>query len=154
MADEIADPATFRAAAAHLDQWLETQRAENPMVDALERGEPDEYRWYLRVRGEQKDVFTVWWTLRQRTLHYETYVLPAPEERAAEVYEFLLRRNRQIFGAAFCIGDEDACYLVGQIPIGQIDDGELDRILGTLWEWTERSFRPAMRLGFGDRFKG
>ena len=47
----------------------------------------DERRWFVRLRGEEKDVFTIWFTLRQRTLHYETYVMPAPEEN----HEALLR---------------------------------------------------------------
>ena len=44
----------------------------------------------------------------QRTVSYETYVMPAPEEDHARFYEHLLRRNRHFHGAAFCIGDEDA----------------------------------------------
>ena len=154
MADRLADPAEFAAAEALVDAWLARQLADNPAVAALDRGAPDEHRWYLRLRGEQKEVFTVWWTLGQRTLHYETYVMPAPEENQASVYEFLLRRNASIFGAAFNIGAEDAVYLAGQVPIGQLDEGELDRVLGTLWEWVERTFRPAMRLGYASRFGG
>ena len=35
------------------------------------------------MRGEEKDITTVWLTLGQRTLRYETYVMPAPEENHA-----------------------------------------------------------------------
>ena len=154
MSDRLATPEEFAAVERLVDEWLKRQLADNAMVAALDVGEPDEHRWYLRLLGEQKEVFTVWWTLGQRTLHYETYMMPAPEEEHAAVYEFLLRRNAGIFGAAFNIGDEDAIYLAGQVPIDQIDEGELDRILGTLWEWVERSFRPAMRLGYASRFRG
>lgn len=154
MADRVATPGEFSAAEALIDGWLERQLADNPSVAALERGEPGQHRWYLRLWGEEKEVFSIWWTLGQRTLHYETYVMPAPEENEAALYEFLLRRNAGMFGAAFTIGDEDGVYLAGQIPVGHIDEGELDRILGTLWEWVERTFRPAMRLGFASRFRG
>jgi hypothetical protein len=154
MADVVASGPEFDAAAQLVDAWLERQLAENPAVAALDRGEPGEHRWYLRLLGEEKEVFAVWWTLRQRTLHYETYVMPDPPENRGEVFELLLRRNARIFGAAFNIGDEDAVYLAGQVPLAQLDDGELDRILGTLWEWVERTFRPAMRLGFASRFTG
>jgi hypothetical protein len=81
-------------------------------------------------------------------------MMPAPEENQAAVYELLLRRNAKVFGAAFNIGDEDAVYLAGQIAVAHLDEGELDRILGTLWEWVERTFRPAMRLGYASRFVG
>jgi len=154
VADVVASAEQFAAVERLVDDWLRVQLAENPAVAALDVGEPGEHRWYLRLNGEQKEVFTIWWTLGQRTLHYETYVMPAPEENAAGVYELVLRRNTKIYGAAFNIGDEDAIYLAGQLALAQVDTGELDRILGTLWEWVERTFRPAMRLGFATRFRG
>lgn len=154
MADVVASAEQFAAVERLVDNWLRQQLAENPAVAALDVGEPGEHRWYLRLNGEQKEVFTIWWTLGQRTLHYETYVMPAPEENAAAVYELVLRRNAKVYGAAFNIGDEDAIYLAGQLALAQVDTGELDRILGTLWEWVERTFRPAMRLGFATRFRG
>lgn len=136
---------------ARIDGWLEHQLRENPAVAAIDRGAPSERRWYVRLRGEQKDTFTVWFTLRQRTLHYETYVMPAPEENHQAFYEHLLRRNRKLFGAAFAIGEEDAVFLAGQFPALGVDDAELDRILGSLYAWVEQFFRPALRIGFASR---
>jgi Putative bacterial sensory transduction regulator len=142
------------AVAARIEAWLERQRAENPMVAAVERDtESGERRWFVRVRGDEKDVFTIWFHLRQRTLHYETYVMPSPEENHAAFYEHLLRRNLKLYGGSFAIGDEDAIFLVGQIANDAVDDDELDRILGSLYEWTERFFRPAMRIGYASRFR-
>jgi hypothetical protein len=154
MADEIADPAALDALEARIDRWLRDQLEQNPVVAAVERGEPGERRWYVRVHGESKDVFSVWFTLRQRSLHYETYVMPAPEENHAELYEHLLRRNRKLHGATFCIGDEDAVFLVGAVPVHTVDEGELDRVLGSLYAYVEQCFRPALRIGFASRFAG
>ena len=151
MADEIVPPARLASVAATIDSWLETQLADNPSVAAVDR-EPGRPRWYVRLRGEEKEVFTVWLTLGQRTLQFETYVMPAPEENHAAFYEQLLRRNRGFNGMAFCIGDEDALYLLGQLPVGAVDEGELDRILGETYEYVERCFRPAMRVGYASRF--
>jgi hypothetical protein len=140
---------------AHIEGWLERQREENPVVAAVEKDtESGERRWFVRVKGEQKDVFTIWFHLRQRTLHYETYVMPAPEENHAAFYEHLLRRNLKLFGAAFAIGDEEAVFLVGQLPNHAVDDDELDRVLGSLYAWVEQFFRPALRIGFASRFGG
>lgn len=152
MADEIADAATLDALEAVIDGWLAEQLDENPVVAAVERGEPPERRWYVRVHGESKDVFTIWFTLRQRSLHYETYVMPAPEENHGEFYEHLLRRNRKLHGAAFCIGEEAAVFLAGSLPVHAVDDGELDRILGSLYAYVEQCFLPALRIGFASRF--
>ena len=71
------------------------------------------------MRGEEKDFITVWLTLGQRTLRYETYVMPAPEENAATVYENLLRRNERLVGAHFSIGVEDAVFLRGELPVSR-----------------------------------
>ena len=145
----------LRELEVRLDAWLATQLAENPVVAAVERDvESGERRWFVRVHGEEKDVFTIWFHLRQRTLHYETYVMPAAEENHAQLYEHLLRRNLKLYGAAFAIGEEDAVFLVGQLANEAISDDELDRLLGSLYQWVEQFFRPAMRIGYASRFTG
>ena len=135
-----------------ITEWLERQREENPVIAALDRGEPGERRWYVRLRGEQKEFITVWFVLGQRTLQFETYVAPAPEENHAAFFEHLLRRNRKLYGVAFAIGDEDAVFLVGQLDNAAIDEEELDRVLGSLYAWVEQYFQPALRIGFASRF--
>lgn len=150
-----ASPEQLDEVEARIDAWLAAEATTNPIIDAVERGEPGgERRWYVRVLGEQKDVFTIWLTLRQRSLHYETYVMPAPEENHAQLYEHLLRRNLKLRGATFAIGDEDAVYLVGETPVEAVGPDELDRIIGTLYAATEQCFRPALRIGFASRFRG
>ena len=145
----------LRALERQIDAWLARQLIDNPVVAAVERDtESGERRWFVRVQGEEKDVFTIWFHLRQRTLHYETYVMPAPEENHAAFYEHLLKRNLKLYGAAFAIGDEDAVFLVGQLANESVTDDELDRLLGSLYAWVEQFFRPAMRIGYAGRFKG
>ena len=135
-----------------LDGWLRTILEENPVVVAVDRGEPGERRWYVRMAGEEKDFTTIWFTLKQRALHIETYVMPAPEENHAQFYEHLLRRNDQLVGAHFSIGIEDAVFLRGELPLRALDRDELDRILGSLYAYVERCFRPALQIGFATRF--
>ena len=108
-------PEELDRARGRIDGWLAAQLEDNPVVAAVDRDGVGERRWFVRLHGEEKDVFTIWFHLRQRTLHYETYVMPAPEENHAEFYEHLLRRNLKLYGAAFAIGDEDAVFLVGQL---------------------------------------
>ena len=140
--------------AKRIEEWLERQRTENPVVAAVERDtESGERRWFVRVHGEEKDVFSIWFHLGQRTLHYETYVMPAPEENHAAFYEHLLRRNLKLYGAAFAIGAEDAVFLTGQLANESIDDDELDRVLGSLYMWVEQFFRPALHIGYASRFR-
>lgn len=134
-----------------IDGWLTDQLDENPAVAAVDPGEPGERRWYVRLVGEEKSTSTIWFTLGQRTLRYETYVMPAPEENHAAFYDHLLRRNLTLFGAAFAIGAEDAVFLVGQLPNTALDAHELDRVVGSLYAYVEQFFRPALRIGFASR---
>jgi hypothetical protein len=140
-----------------IDAWIDVLAAENPVIAAVDRGTSDETpygepRWYIRMLGEEKDFITVWLTLGQRTLRYETYVIPAPEENAAELSELLLRRNDTLVGAHFSIGGEDAIYLRGELPDVAVDGDELDRVLGTMYQTVEANFRPMLKIGFASRF--
>ena len=106
-----------RDALEGIDEWLASIAATSLPVEAIDRGRGRRARWYVRLRGEDKDFTTVWLTLGQRTLRYETYVMPAPEENAAALYEHLLRRNERLVGAHFSIGIEDAVFLRGELPV-------------------------------------
>ena len=125
--------------------------ATNPLLAAVDH-DADLHRWYVRMRGEEKAIITVWLTLGQRTLQYETYFMPAPEENTAACYEYLLRANTRLFAMRFAIGVEDAVYLVGQMPLPAVDDDELDRIIGSAYAYSEQYFRPAMSIGYASRF--
>lgn len=105
------------------------------------------HRWYLRFRGEEKDFITVWLTLRQRTLHHEAQFMPAPEANEEQVLRYLMRRNAELYAMAFCLGPEDAIYLVGRVPVALVDDDELDRIAGSSLVYVDDHFPTAMSLG-------
>jgi hypothetical protein len=149
-----ASPAELDALEAAVDGWLRRALADNPMLVAVDRGEPGERRWYVRLAGEDKDFTTIWFTLRQRALHFETYVMPAPEENEGEFYAHLLRRNLTFHGMAFAVGPEEAIFLVGALPLSSVSEPQLDRVIGSTWAYVERTFRPALRIGFASRFGG
>jgi len=115
---------------------------------AIDRAEGDEFRWYVRMSGEEKDFTTIWFTLGQRTLRYETYVMPAPEQNETLLYETVLRRNEKLVGAHFSIGLEDAIYLRGEIGLRALNESELDRIIGTLYATVELVFWPLLEIGY------
>lgn len=128
--------------------WLDELQVENPLIEAVDADETGERRWFVRLEGEERDHTTVWLHLRQRTLHHESYVLPAPVDDRARFYEHLLRRNTRLRGVAFAVGEEDANYLVGEIPHAGLGRDDIDRILALHHEAVERCFRPALQIGF------
>ena len=152
MPEQPSSPEELDEITALIDGWLAVQLDETPTVAAVDHGEPGERRWYVRLNGEEKSHTTIWFTLGQRTLHYETYVMPAPEENHAAVYEQALRRNDRLVGAHFAIGVEDALFLRGEMPLAWLDEAELDRIIGSLYSYTEQAFPSLVRLAFASKF--
>ena len=136
-----------------IDKWLDTQKQELPILREVVRDVEIPRRWYVRLEGEARDVSTVWLTLGQRTLKYETYFLPSPENNREKLFELLLRRNYELVGAQFGIGPEEAIFLTGELPFHAVDEHELDQILGSIWEFVERHWSAALRIGFSDRLK-
>ncbi len=137
-----------------IDEWLGELGAAHDHIVAVDRSPDDDVRWYVRMRGDDKDFTTVWLTLGQRTLRFETYVMPAPEENHAQLYEHVLRRNDRLVGARFSIGAEDAIFLRGEVAVAQVDLDALDHILGTLYAQVEQCFTGMIRIGFASRFPG
>lgn len=154
-----ASPDELGALGELIVRWAEGERATNDLVLAVDQlphsraGETGR-RWFVRLAGEEKQVTTVWFHLRERTLHVETQFMPAPEENREQVFEYLMRLNNKLFVLRFAIGDEDAVYLVGQLPWSAVDEDELDRLVGSAYAYTEQWFRPAMRLGYASKFRG
>jgi hypothetical protein len=148
---DVHDDGSLAVLERRIDEWLAGFAADNP-VAAIDRGEGPELRWYVRMRGEEKEYTTVWLTLGQRTLRYEAYVMPAPEENAQQLYENVLRRNTKLVGAHFAIGDEDAVFLRGELPLTALNEAELDRVIGSLYAYVEQCFPSLIRIGFASRF--
>jgi hypothetical protein len=150
--DRPASPEELEVLRRLIDEWAEAELRTNPLLTHVE-WIPDDRRWLVRLRGDDKAVITVWLTLRERTLHYETYFIPAPEEDVARCWEYLLRLNARLYVMRFAIGDEDAVYLVGQLPLKAVDAEELDRIIGSAYAYTEQYFRAALAIGFASRLR-
>ena len=132
--------------------WLDNQLSSKTLVQSVEHNH-NESRWYVRISGEDKDNSMVLFTLGQRTLHFETYFMPSPEENRQDVFQYLLRKNSKLYGVSFGVGNEEAVYLSGQINSEVINSDTLDWVLGTIYKAVEECFKPALRLGFARRFK-
>ena len=149
---DLPEDEEMAAAVACVDAWVARQLGEGGALVAAERQDVTDrtasHRWYLRFRGEEKDFITVWLTLRQRTLHHEVQFMPAPEANVTEVLRYLMRRNADLYGMAFCLGTEDAVYLVGRVPAALVDDDELDRIAGSSLLYVDDHFPTAMTLAY------
>jgi hypothetical protein len=150
---EIASPEERASCDEIIGRWSAHQLgSERSSLLAVDRDE-DLGRWYLRLRGEEKEVITVWLRIRQRTLQYETQVMPAPEMNISETFEYLLKKNSEIQQMRFALGPEDAIYLIGEIPVTMVTEAELDRIVGSSLAYVDSYFPTAMSIGFAGKYR-
>ena len=56
---DVHDDTTVSALATQIDSWLAQLAASNPAIEAVDRGAGDEHRWYVRLRGDEKEHITV-----------------------------------------------------------------------------------------------
>ena len=133
-------------------QWTNTGvlRALETTGVADERGQ---FRWLLRLAGEEKEFVTLWLSLRQRTVHVEVQLMPAPEENVAEVYRFLLLKNADLYGLHLALGPESAIYLVGRVPVGEMSADRLDELCGAALHYVDEIFPTAMAMGLGSLYR-
>ena len=154
---ELPEDQERAAAVTAIDAWSARELAADGALVAAERQDvtdrTDPHRWYLRFKGEEKDFITVWLTLGQRTLHHEAQFMPAPEENKEAVFQYLLRRNADLYAMSFCLGPEDAVYLVGRVAAAEVDDDELDRITGSSIHYVDEHFPTAMTLGYPNLYR-
>jgi len=111
------------------------------------------FHWLIRLRGEEKDVITLWLSLRQRTVHVETEVTPAPEENREALYRYLLVKNAELRELHLAIGPEDGIYLMSQIPIGEVTIERLDEVVGATLTYVEEIYPTAMALGLSSLYR-
>jgi Putative bacterial sensory transduction regulator len=144
--------ADLEAAHALIDAHLWGPVREQPSVQHVEY-DPELRRWYVRFGCDGRDAATIYFDLHQRSLRYEIYFLPSPEgpdaaPRRAELNEFLLRRNHDMYAARFSLGPDGDVYLIGRVALEHLTEQELDRIIGVLFELTERWFQPAVTIAY------
>lgn len=145
--------------ARHLDEtvssWAQQWHA-SALLGIEHQPSPDDrghFHWLIRLRGEEKDVITLWLSLRQRTVHVETEVTPAPEENREALYRYLLVKNAELRELHLAIGPEDGIYLMSQIPIGEVTIERLDEVVGATLTYVEEIYPTAMALGLSSLYR-
>ncbi|HEY5112012.1 MAG TPA: YbjN domain-containing protein [Acidimicrobiales bacterium] len=130
---------------------------ESSFVGSIEHQElPDDkghFHWLIRLKGEEKDVITLWLSLRQRTVHVETELMPAPEEQHGALYRYLLVKNHELRELHLAIGPEEGIYLVAQVPIQELTVERLDELVGATVTYVDEIFPTAMSMGYASVYR-
>lgn len=121
-----------------IEAWLEDSDS------SVEYAEEVEGRWAVRMRQETRDATTVWFTVGERSLSYEAYLMPA-SEGTIPLYGQALKRNMRAWRVFFALDDEGGLVLRGRLDQASVTDLELDLALGEIYDTVEVSFRPMLR---------
>ena len=110
--------------------------------------------WYVRLPGVARQWIPVEIEIGERTTKLTSRVIIEPDEAHADVFRFLLRHNHQATGVAFSIdGREGVVSLVARVDNDELTVEKLDRLVGTMIEQTETTFRSILQIGFASRLR-
>ncbi len=126
------------------DGWLGELTGPDSPVEEIGRDLGDPSRWYVRVAGEERDHVTIWFTLGQRHLRFESWFLPPPRQDSEALMRFLMEVNGRVWGLHFGLGEEEAVFLRGERRSRDLDPGEVDEVIGMVVATVERYFRAAL----------
>lgn len=141
---------------ATLGEW-EQQWQASSFVGEIEHQElPDDrghFHWLIRLKGEERDVITLWLSLRQRTVFVETELMPAPEENVEALYRYLLVKNHELRELHLAIGPEAGIYLVTQVPVGELTVERMDELVGATVTYVDDMFPTVMTMGLPSMYR-
>lgn len=130
-------------AASVIDAFLD-DNAEH--LSVIGRGDDE---WDVLVPSYWRETVALSLHLSGTRLRGDAFYLRRPDERTAEAYGLLLRRNERAHCWKFTVNDVGDVSLVCEVPISAITSEELDRLFGALISLVDETYVPYMRLAFG-----
>jgi hypothetical protein len=103
--------------------------------------------------GEHKLRTTTALTVGDHALTVNAFVARNPDENHEHVYRWLLERNRRMYAVAYAVDHLGDIYLVGRLPLSSVSAEELDRLLGSVFEYADGSFNTILELGFASAIR-
>jgi hypothetical protein len=64
-----------------------------------------------------------------------------------------MSKNAAMYGLAYAINELGDIYLVGRLPLDAVNPQELDRILGSVLQYSDSAFNPLLELGFANAIR-
>lgn len=119
----------------------------------LDFEKPDEKTFLLTLPGEKKLQTHCALVVGDHALSINAFVIRKPDENTAQVHEWLLKKNASMYSVAFAINELGDIYLVGRLPLTALSEQELDRILGSVLQYSDSSFNPLLELGFASAIR-
>jgi hypothetical protein len=87
------------------------------------------------------------------TLSINAFVIRKPDTHEDVVHKWCMTKNAAMYGIAFAINELGDIYLVGRLPIAAVNAQEIDRLIGSVLQYSDSSFNQLLELGFADAIR-
>jgi hypothetical protein len=121
--------------------------------EGIEWEQAGEHVFFLTLPGTRKLKTTVSLTVGSQSITVNAFVARHPDENHAAVYRWLLERNRRMYAVSFAVDHLGDIYLVGHVPLEAVSAAELDRVIGSVLEYSDGSFNTILELGFSSAIR-
>ena len=119
----------------------------------LEYDHPSEHTFLVSLPGQTKLATHCALIVGDHTLSINAFVIRKPDENTGAVHAWCMTKNASMYGIAFATNELGDIYLVGRLPLGAVNEVELDRLLGSVLQYADNAFNPLLELGFADAIR-
>lgn len=119
----------------------------------LEWSQTSDTVYSVRLPGTHKLFTDCALEVGGHTMSVRAFVARRPDENHAAVYHWLLQRNMKLIGISFAQDTLGDIYLVGRIPLEDVGESSVDRLLAVLATTADESFNPILELGFASSIR-
>ena len=103
--------------------------------------------------GERKLKTPVRIEIGPHALSVHAFVCRKPDENFEGVYRWMLERNMKMYAVSFALDGMGDIYLDARLPLAAATTEEIDRLLGSVLEYSDGSFNTILELGFASSIR-
>ncbi len=107
----------------------------------------------VTLPGEKKLQTHCALVIGDHSLSINAFVIRKPDENEAAVHHWCMSKNASMYGLAYVINELGDIYLVGRLPLDAVNPQELDRVLGSVLQYSDSAFNPLLELGFANAIR-
>ena len=119
----------------------------------LEYDRKDNNTFLLTLPGEKKLQTHCALVVGDHSLSINAFVIRKPDDNTDQVHAWCMSKNASMYGIAFATNEVGDIFLVGRLPLFAVTDRELDRLIGSVLQYSDNSFNPLLELGFANAIR-
>jgi hypothetical protein len=113
----------------------------------------EESTFLVTLKGEKKLQIHCALIVGDHSLSINAFVIRKPDENENQVHHWCMTKNAAMYGLAFAINQLGDIYLVGRLPLDAVNEKELDRLLGSVLQYSDSAFNPLLEIGFANAIR-